>query len=140
MSDLWCLGCAEGPAALRAMTALAGDASLPASLSQEAASSGEVSSAEDQAPTEEHGTSELSSKAMNDAETPVHYFIMGPDAAWQSTSAWPPPDLAPEPYTLFLGRCATTAHCPSTGLPNKAISCLSGSGVHYFGVSFVSDQ
>ena len=108
----------EGPAAVRAMTALAGETSRPAQPPQDRESDSGDSSAEGQA-IEGQGTSELSNTAMEDAKTPVHYFVMGPEAAWHSTSAWPPPELAPEPYTLFLGRssgCAPLAqwrsqHC-----------------------------
>ena len=101
---------AEGPAAMRAMEALAGDGSRPSPHSdgERASSSGSSSAeggpqAEEGEPSEqEQGASELSSKAMENAQTPVHYFVMGPHAAWHNTSAWPPPELAPEPYTLFL--------------------------------------
>lgn len=95
---------------MRAMAALAGDGSLPSPHSDgERASSSESSSAEGEPQAEdgetseqEQGASELSSKAMENAQTSVHYFVMGPHAAWHNTSAWPPPELAPEPYTLFL--------------------------------------
>ena len=103
---------AEGPAAVRVMTALAGETPRPAEASRDRDSDSGTSSAEGQA-AEGQGTSELSSTAMEDAKTPVHYFVMGPEAAWHSTSAWPPPELAHEPYTLFLGRssrCAPLAH------------------------------
>ena len=111
----------EGPAAMRAMAALAGNGSLPSPRShEEHASSSESSSAEgapqaeEGGPSEqEQGASELSSKAMENAETPVHYFVMGPHAAWHNTSAWPPPELAPKPYTLFLDstdRCRASPH------------------------------
>lgn len=95
---------------MRAMAVLAGDGSLPSPHSHEdRATSSESSSAEGGTQAEEgepseqeQGASELSSKAMENAQTPVHYFVMGPHAAWHYTSAWPPPELAPEPYTLFL--------------------------------------
>ena len=93
---------------MRAMTALAGEAALPAQASQDRESDSEPSSADDAA-AEGEGTSELTSTAMEDAKTPVHYFVMGPEAGWHSTSAWPPPELAPEPYTLFLGRSSRCA-------------------------------
>ena len=48
--------------------------------------------------------SELSSKDMDNRATPVHYFVMGPGAAWRSTSAWPPPELAKEPYKAVPGQ------------------------------------
>ncbi len=106
---------------MRAMAALTGDGSLPCPRSREEHTSSSDSSsayggppAEGRGPSEqEQGASELSSKAMGNAETPVHYFVMGPHAAWHSTGAWPPPELAPEPYTLFLGstdRCSALRH------------------------------
>ncbi len=97
------------------MTALAGEAALPAQVSEDRGSDSEPSSAEGPA-AEGQETSELTSTAMEDAKTPVHYFVMGPEAGWHSTSAWPPPELAPEPYTMFLGRssryaCSPPHHC-----------------------------
>ena len=94
---------------MRAVTALAGEAALPAQVSQDSES--KSNSAEGPA-AEGQETSELSSAALEDAKTPVHYFVMGPEAAWHSTSAWPPPELAPEPYTLFLGRSGRSAPLP----------------------------
>lgn len=94
---------------MRAVTALAGEAALPAQLLQDRESKSDP--AEGPA-AEEQEISELSNAAMEDAKTPVHYFVMGPEAAWHSTSAWPPPELSPEPYTLFLGRSSGCAPLP----------------------------
>lgn len=70
--------------------------------------------------------SELSSADMGNAATPVHYFVMGPGATWRSTSAWPPPELADEPYTLLLGsRCAA-----APPLAARAATCSPGPRSH----------
>lgn len=91
---------------MRAVAALTGEKASPRPGREGAAgtedSSGSSSSAE------EGQTAALSSEEMEDADTPVHYFVMGPEPSWQSTSAWPPPDLAPKPYNLFLGGGASS--------------------------------
>ena len=70
--------------------------------------------------------SELSSRDMDNRATPVHYFVMGPDAAWRSTSAWPPPELAAEPYRLFLGSgCAPALPLALQGLHALQVQGLS---------------
>lgn len=38
-----------------------------------------------------------------DDSSPVHYFVMGPHAKWESAPAWPPPNLAQQPLLLYLG-------------------------------------
>lgn len=74
---------------------------------------------------------EPSSEAVQDAGTPVHYFVMGPGAGWQSASAWPPPDLAPEPRRLLLGaaagsRRALSAACRAPWAEVKTVMGISG--------------
>ena len=123
---------AEGPATVRVVAALAGGPAGPSPQPQhpESAGSKEAPSAAEAAVLRNGGAhnsaaaagseaalaaeaaqpaSELSSKDMDNRATPVHYFVMGPGAAWRSTSAWPPPELAKEPYKVFLGSgCALT--------------------------------
>ena len=136
---------AEGPAAVRVVAALAGGPAGPSPQPQHPDSAG---SKEAPSPAEAaelsngdaHNSaaagseaalaaeaaqpaSELSSRDMDNRATPVHYFVMGPGAAWRRTSAWPPPELAHEPYRLFLGsRCA-----PAPSLPAEEATCGPGS-------------
>ena len=128
---------AEGPATVRVVAALAGGG--PAGLSPQPQHPDSAGSKEARSPAEAaelsngdaHGSaaagseaalaaeaaqpaSELSSADMDNRATPVHYFVMGPGAAWRSTSAWPPPELAREPYRLFLGSgCALALPLPA---------------------------
>lgn len=86
----------------------------PAASSEDAAGSSGSSCAG------EGKTAELSNKAMRDtamedAGDPVHYFVMGAKAGWESASAWPPPDLAREPHRLFLGSAPASRRVPRTG-------------------------
>ena len=135
---------AEGPATVRVVAALAGG---PAGLSPQpqqpdSAGSKEAPSAAEAAALSNgdvHGSaaagseaalaaeeaqpaSELSSRDIGNRATPVHYFVMGPGAAWRSTSAWPPPELADKPYELFLGSgCA-----PLSSLAAEKATCGPG--------------
>ena len=101
-----------------------GDAGSAAAAGSEAALAAEAA----------QPASELSSRDMRNRATPVHFFIMGPGATWHSTSAWPPPELAHEPYRLFLGsrcvpapRLATeTATCPGHCLHYALSMCKTG--------------
>ena len=131
---------AEGPAAVRVVAALAGgpagqspqpqhpdsSGSKEAPSAAEAAglSNGDVHNSAAAAGSEAalaaeeaQPASELSSRDMGNRATPVHYFVMGPGATWHSTSAWPPPELAAEPYKVFLGSgCAPASPLALLGL------------------------